>query len=457
MGSLQSLREQFKEYLLSLLNNHVPGISELVFDGFVILWVAFIALVLHVILHVFLRRSLMSLARKRIVPWQQALLDSNLFQRISYVFQGIVVHIQAGLWLDESSFMLQLIEGIAGQWILLFGLLAFFAVLNAFESLLNKRDNVVRFPFRGLIQTVKLIASVLVGLLAISILMGKSPVILFSGLGAASAILLLVFKDPVLGLVAGIQLSANRMLTVGDWLEMPKYGADGDVIDIALTTVKVQNWDKTITTIPTYALISDSFKNWRGMSESGGRRIKRSILVETSSIQFLDEELFAYLKKANFLGSYLEERSHEINLANEESKLDMTVRINGRRLTNVGTFRNYLVSYLKAHPHIHQGMTLIVRQLGATNNGLPIEIYAFTNTTNWNRYEEIQADIFDHIFAVLPEFGLRAHESPTGYDVRALVQNQQSAMQELVDQKTAEQQETVEQQPTAEQESAAEK
>jgi miniconductance mechanosensitive channel len=386
-----------------------------------VLWIAFVALVLHFILHVLLRRLLVRLAEKKGDLWQQAFLEHKLFHRLFYVLQGAVVHVQAGLWLDESSSLLQLIEGVADQWILLFALLAFFSVLDTLQSLVVRETNRIRFPLRGLIQTIKIIASFLIGLLAISSLMGKSPLILFSGLGALSAVLLLFFKDAILGLVAGIQLSANQMLSIGDWLEMPKYGADGDVIDIALTTVKVQNWDKTITTIPTYALISDSFKNWRGMTEAGGRRIKRSVLIETSSIRFLDEALLQHLKKANLLDSYLGEKIQAIQDANKQQQLDMSVSINGRRLTNIGTFRAYLVSYLRAHPDIHQQMTLIVRQLEPSSNGLPIEIYAFTNTTNWNRYEDIQSDIFDHLFAVLPEFGLRAHEAPTGYDVRSLV------------------------------------
>jgi miniconductance mechanosensitive channel len=432
MGSLDNSRDEFKQFLFSLLDSHVPGISNLLYDGFVLVWIIAVTLFLHILLHVYLRRSLLKFAHNRAGKWPQALLEGTLFQRVSYVIQGIVVHFQASLWLDEPSLLLRLMQGIASQWILLFGMLALFSVLNTSEKLLNARTSKIRFPFRGLIQTIKLIISVLFGLLAISLLMGKSPIILFSGLGALSAILLLVFKDAILGLVAGIQLSANQMLSVGDWLEMPKYGADGDVIDIALTTVKVQNWDKTITTIPTYALISDSFKNWRGMSDAGGRRIKRSILIETSSIQFLDEALYQYLKRSNFLGSYLEEKSLAIKHSNEVKQLDMSVRINGRRLTNVGTFRSYMVSYLKSHPYIRQDMTLMVRQLDSSSNGLPIEIYAFTNTTTWGFYEDIQSDIFDHIFAVLPEFGLRIHEAPTGHDVRGLMGIQKIADKEQI-------------------------
>jgi miniconductance mechanosensitive channel len=212
------------------------------------------------------------------------------------------------------------------------------------------------------------------------------------------------------------------MLSVGDWLEMPKYGADGDVIEIALTTVKVRNWDKTITSIPTYALISDSFKNWRGISDVGGRRIKRSILIETSSIRFLDDEMLQRLKKAELLGAYLEEKIKLTGEENTANPTDMSIRMNGRRLTNIGTFRGYLISYLKAHPKINQDLTLMVRQLDSSSDGLPIQIYAFTKTTEWIEYEDIQSDIFDHVFAVLPEFGLRIHEAPTGHDVRSLVE-----------------------------------
>ncbi len=308
MNRMETLRSELKQYLRSWLEVHVPDISEIVFDGVVVLWIVLFTIALHFFLHVALRSPLVRLANKRGKAWHRVLLAHNLFRRLSYVLQGVILHDQAGLWLDESSLLLRLIKIVSEQWILLFGLLAFFSLLNVFQNLMYLRPGSMYFPFRGLIQTFKLIASVLIGLLAISALMGKSPLILFSSLGALSAILLLVFKDPILGLVAGIQLSANEMLSVGDWLEMPKYGADGDVIDIGLTIVKVRNWDKTITTIPAYALISDSFKNWRGISEAGGRRIKRGVLIEASSIQFLDDEMLQRLKKAKLLSAYLEEK-----------------------------------------------------------------------------------------------------------------------------------------------------
>jgi len=427
MNNMDALRSEFKQFLLSWLELHIPGFSEILFNGIVVLWIALFALTLHLFLQIFLRRLLVRLSNKHGQLWHRALLENNLFRRLSYILQGAVVHIQAGLWLDESSTTLRLSESVSEQWMLLFGLLSLFSLLNILQSLMYLKAGHMHFPLRGLIQTVKLVASLLIGLLAISMLMGKSPLILFSSLGALSAVLLLVFKDAILGLVAGIQLSANKMLSVGDWLEMPKYDADGDVIDISLTTVKVRNWDKTITAIPTYALISDSFKNWRGMTEVGGRRIKRSIMIEINSIQFLDDGMLQRLKKTELLGTYLAEKIKLIEDQNTIKPTDMSIQINRRRLTNIGTFREYLLSYLKAHPKINQNLTLIVRQLDSSSEGLPIEIYAFTKTTEWNEYEDIQSDIFDHVFAVMPEFGLRIHEALTGHDVRALLQKNEKA------------------------------
>jgi len=417
---MNDLRSEFKNFLLTWLQVQVPGYAEIAYGGLVVLWMAIVAFFLYAfLLGVILR--LINRGREKAQPdWQKSLYSPRLFRRIAFMLQGVVVHIQAGIWLDDTSLLRKSIETVFNLWLLIFGLLAFFSLLDAFHNLMRRKARQINFPLLGVVQTVKLIASILIAILAISILMGESPLILLSGLGALSAVAMLVFKDPILGLVAGIQLSANNMLSVGDWLEMPKYEADGDVTDIGLTTVKVQNWDKTITTIPTYALISDSFKNWRGMSEAGGRRIKRSFLIDTSSIGFLSAEDLQRLKKADRLGAYLSGKLEEIERANKKAQLDMTSLINGRRLTNIGTLRGYLVSYLKEHPQINHDLTHMVRQLEPTSNGLPVEIYAFTSTTQWAEYEDIQSDIFDHIFAVLPEFNLRAHQSPTGSDIRAL-------------------------------------
>ena len=419
-------RAQIREFLLGWFGQNLPGNVFFWYDMLVIVWIATFAIALHFIIRGAAKHFLKDTCNNNDTLEGQNLtikLIQRLARRLSFALQGALVVIQAKLWIAEGVWFLHVVEVVTDQWIILFALLSLFTFLDILQSISDRRETRGHFPLRGLLQTVKLVASILTTILAVSLLMDKSPLILLSGLGALSAVLLLVFKDPILGLVAGIQLSANNMLAVGDWLEMPKYGADGDVVDIALTTVKVRNWDKTITTIPTYALISDSFKNWRGMSEAGGRRIKRSIHVEMSSVCFLSKEQLGELKKAQLLSDYIASTITEIEKENIDKKADMTVIQNGRRMTNVGTFRKYLVSYLKNHPKIHQGMTLIVRQLEPTTFGLPIEIYAFTNTTSWNAYEDIQSDIFDHIIAVLPAFSLRVHESPTGNDIRLLAKH----------------------------------
>ena len=417
-------RTQIREFLLGWFGQNLPGNVFFWYDMLVVLWIATFAIVLHFIIRSAAKRFLKDTCNNNLLGQNLTIgLIQRLARRLSFTLQGALVVIQAKLWIAQGVWFLHVIEVVTDQWIILFALLSLFTFLDILQSISDRRVTRGHFPLRGLIQTVKLVASILTTILAVSLLMDKSPLILLSGLGALSAVMLLVFKDPILGLVAGIQLSANNMLAVGDWLEMPKYGADGDVVDIALTTVKVRNWDKTITTIPTYALISDSFKNWRGMSEAGGRRIKRSIHLEMSSVCFLTKEQLAELKKAELLSDYITSTILDIEKENADKKADMTVMQNGRRMTNVGTFRKYLVSYLKNHPKIHQGMTLIVRQLESTTNGLPIEIYAFTNTTSWNAYEDIQSDIFDHIIAVLPAFLLRIHESPTGNDIRLLAKH----------------------------------
>jgi len=422
---MADMTAQLRAFLISWFEQHLPGSPFLWYDIVVLGWLILIAFILHMVFKAIAKKVFekkFDLSSQAHTPGSIVPLVFKLIRRVSYVLQAIIVVIQANVWLKEGVTFQHIVQVSADQWIILFSLLSLFSLLDIFQALSDRKARQAHFPLRGLLQTVKLIASVLTGILAISLLMDKSPLILLSGLGALSAVLLLVFKDPILGLVAGIQLSANNMLAVGDWLEMPKYGADGDVIDIALTTVKVRNWDKTTTTIPTYALISDSFKNWRGMSEAGGRRIKRAINIQMASVSFLTEDHADRLKKADLLRDYLSTSLPAIEKENSDKKTDLTLTLNGRRLTNLGTFRRYLLSLLKSHPSIHQNMTLLVRQLAPSKEGIPIEIYAFTNTTNWNDYEDIQSDIFDHILAVLPEFGLKAHESPTGDDIRGLVQ-----------------------------------
>ena len=338
------------------------------------------AVVVHIILHWVVLRTFEKRAIASSRLWLQIITQNKLFHRLAFTLQGIIVNIQAVFWLQKGTEAADILTTCAQLWIMMYALLSVFSLLDVILNLAQKFPAASQLPLKGIFQGIKLIGAILVGILMISLLIGQSPAILISGLGAMAAVLMLVFKDPILGLVAGIQLSANDMLKLGDWLEMPKYGADGAVIDIGLTTVKVRNWDNTITTIPTWSLVSDSFKNWSGMSASGGRRINEWNRQQGST----------------------------------ESILNL------RRMTNIGTFRAYLNEYLRNHPRIRKDMTLMVRQLAPGDNGLPLEIYAFTNTVVWLEYESIQADIFDHIFAIVEEFGLRLHQSPTGNDIRSL-------------------------------------
>jgi len=378
--------------------------------------------IIHFILHYGVVRFLRNHMQKSPYLFLQLLSQSRLLSRVVYFIQGILVGLQANLWLLQGK-LLNGILAVVQIWTYIYALAALFSILNILLDWCYKKQVATQLPLNGIFQTIKLVASIGVGIFIVSLLIGRSPVILLSGLGAMTAVLMLVFKDPILGLVAGIQLSANNMLKLGDWLEMPKYNADGAVIDVGLTTVKVRNWDNTITTVPTYALISDSFKNWRAMSESGGRRIKRSINIDVTSINFISETEMKKLARSRLLANYILEKNREVERYNQEYNWDLSTALNGRRLTNIGTFRTYLEMFLRNHANIRKDMTIMVRQLAPTEDGVPIEIYCFTNTVVWVEYESIQADIFDHIFAVVPEFGLRLHQSPSGHDVASIARN----------------------------------
>jgi miniconductance mechanosensitive channel len=273
---------------------------------------------------------------------------------------------------------------------------------------------------KGYVQLIKIFVAIVAGLIVISIIFNKQISTLLAGVGAMAAVLILVFKDTLLSLVASIQLSANKMVKVGDWIHIPSRNTDGTVVDISLNTVKIQNWDKTITTVPTYSLVQESFHNWIGMEESGGRRIKRPVYIDANSIRFLDNEMKDKLKKIHHLREYIEKKESELETYNKEHNIDNSSVVNGRRLTNVGTFRAYVETYLRQHPRIHNDMTFLVRQLPMSDKGLPIEIYVFSNDQKWANYEAIQSDIFDHLLAVIPEFGLRVFQNPSGYDLRSL-------------------------------------
>jgi miniconductance mechanosensitive channel len=349
-----------------------------------------------------------------------ALLDHNVFGRLAQIVPAIIIYFGIGLVPDYPEGIEKVVRNVASAYMVVMLMLTLTATISAANQIYETFPVARRRPLKGFVQLAQIAVYILGAIIVVGILLDRSPVILLSGLGAMTAVLLLIFKDTLLSLVASIQLSGQDMVRVGDWLEMPQFGADGDVIDVALYTVTVQNWDKTITTIPTHRLITDSFKNWRGMSESGGRRIKRSVNVDINSIRVLTDQEVERFKGFALLKDYVETKESDLNAYNRNLGDPGEAGVNLRRLTNVGTFRAYIRNYLQHHPKIHQDMTLIVRQLQPGTEGLPIEIYTFTNDTDWVAYEGIQADIFDHIYAIAPEFGLRLYQKPAGADLAGL-------------------------------------
>ncbi len=349
--------------------------------------------------------------------WDDRLVKARFFIRVALLAPAMVT--RAGIvlvpGLDES--FVTLITRLASAAIFLLIALSVSAALNATNEIYSGLERYRSRPIKGYVQLLKLIIGGVVAVLIVATLFDKSPLIFLSGLGAMTAVLLLVFRDTILSLVASVQLTSNDLIRVGDWIEMPDFNADGDVVDIALHTVSVQNWDKTITTIPTHKFIEGSFKNWRAMGESGGRRIKRSLFVDMGSIRFLTPEEIDRFGKFALLRDYIANKREELAAFNTTDGRDPSINADIRRLTNVGTFRGYIYEYLRNHPVIHQDMTLIVRQLAPSANGLPIEIYCFTNITDWSTYETTQSDIVDHLLAVAADFGLRLFQNPSGADV----------------------------------------
>lgn len=348
------------------------------------------------------------------------LVKRKVFDRLSQIAPAIVIYALAPLALNDYPIVSNLVTTLSLIYMVVISVLFFDALINAGLEIYGTYRISNDIPITSFAQVAKLIIYFLATITVLSLILGESPLTFIAGLGALTAVLMLVFKDPILGFVAGIQLSANRMVAPGDWIEMPKFGVDGDVLEIGLTTVKIRNFDKTITTIPTQALISDSFKNWRGMQETGGRRIKRSIFIDVSTVKFCDEDMIQRYAKIQYISEYIKTKQSELSKFNQEANVDLTALANGRRMTNVGTFRAYIEAYLENHPKISKSLTLLIRQLQPTENGLPLEIYVFSLDTNWINYEKIQADIFDHIFAAAPEFDLKIFQNPTGSDFRTL-------------------------------------
>ncbi len=344
--------------------------------------------------------------------------DFGIIKRLSNIVPALVLSIGVTTVPGLPEGAVTVVRNVCGGFIVLTIALALGAVLDIINLIYQRRPDARLHPIKGYLQVVKIVVYAIATILIIATLIDRSPLILLSGLGAMAAVLMLIFQDTLLSLVASVQITSNDLIRVGDWVEMPQLNADGDVIDIALHTVKVQNWDKTITSIPTKRFISDSFKNWRGMQESGGRRIKRSLYLDQQSVHFLDADERKRLYRFSLLEDYLVNKRKEIDEWNAKLAERGQDPVNTRRVTNLGTFRAYVERYLRAHPGVHQNMTLMVRQLSPTADGLPLEIYCFTNTVAWTQYEAIQSDIFDHLLAILPEFGLRVFQHPSGGDVR---------------------------------------
>lgn len=366
-------------------------------------------------------RAIRAFVARTPVKWDDAMLQSGVFTRLSHLAPALVINALVPDVLGETPDVLAGVGVAVSVYLTIIWLAVLFALLDAIHTIMEDAGHATRMPVKGFVQAVKLVAALVGVILILSTLLDKSPLYLLSGLGALTAVLLLVFRDALLGFVAGIMISVNQMVRIGDWIEMPKAGADGFVTDVSLTTVKVQNWDKTITTIPTYSLISDSFKNWRGMFDIGGRRIKRALRIDMRSVRFADEAMIERWRKIALLAPYLAEKQAEIDAYNRQSNTDLTILGNGRRITNLGTFRAYCLAYLRAHPRIHQEMLMLVRQLEPTEHGLPLEIYAFTNDTRWVVYEGIQADIFDHLVAIANQFELRIFQQPSGHDIQEAI------------------------------------
>jgi len=387
-----------------------------------------ILVIVAIILAFFIDKILFGIGKKLLIKavtktkstWDDILLKNKLFTRFIHLIPAFfLLGLDDAIFYQNTDWKAIYIAGLE-----LYLIILFILIINSFLKSINEiyltYQGSKNRPIKGYIQTIQIIIIFFGSITAISILLGQSPIVIIGGMGAFAAVLMLIFKDSILGFMAGIQVSFNYMVRLGDWISMPKFGADGVVTDIALTTVKIQNWDKTISTIPSYSLISDSFQNWRGMEESGGRRIKRAVYIDMSSIRFCDADMLSKLSKIQIIKEYIEGTEAELKKYNESHGIDNDIVVNGRRQTNVGIFRAYLKAYLKRKSVIDENMTFLVRQLQPTEHGLPIEIYVFSKVQEWAEYENIQADIFDHVLAAVPKFDLKIFQNPTGFDFRQL-------------------------------------
>ncbi len=359
--------------------------------------------------------------------WDDPLAGNKLLTKISWFVPVTIFSLAIDMFLDPGvTSYLPAKRLITASFVIVsvLSLTALLSSVNDIHRIVRKNKG---SSLRSYTDAGKILTYVLGAIFLISIFTGKSPWGILSVLGGLTAVTMLVFKDSILGFVASVQINATDMVRLGDWVEIPQYGADGDVIDMSIHSIRVQNWDKTISTIPTYAVVSNSFKNWRGMSESGGRRIKRALNIDVHSIRFCDDQMLEKFSKIPLIADYIRNRQQEIIDYNQHHNYDQNLNIGSRRQTNVGVFRAYIIAYLRNNSKLHQKMTFLVRQLAPTECGLPLEIYVFSKDQVWANYEAIQADIFDHLLAAVPEFGLRIFQNPSGYDFRCLGKMEASA------------------------------
>lgn len=413
----QELRTEITQWLNSW------GVDGMPLDDISTTILVIASLILSMISYLFVRRGVVRamnivIHRSRAV-WDDIFMRRKVLEQFSYVVPALVMNLLIPVVMKDHVLVSSLIDRFLSVFIIVMLVRAIYSALDAANDIADFNHVSRRLPIKSFVQLFKLFLFFVAVIISISVLADQSPVYFLSGLGVMTGLVMLVFKDTILGFVAGIQLAANRMVSTGDWIEMDKYGANGSVVEVSLTTVKVQNWDNTLSMIPAYALVSDAFKNWQGMSESGGRRIMRAVSIDIESVHFLSDEEHAKLSKINYLKEYFAKKDKEISEFNTSIE-DSDMPVNSRNLTNIGTFRAYLFEFVTRHPLIHNDMTLLVRQLESTSEGIPIQIYVFTTDTRWNYYEDIQGDIFDHVFAILPEFGLKAFQGPTGSDIRSL-------------------------------------
>ena len=393
-------------YILSISNDQLH---------MVYLTVIIISFLLYLVTRYIILKSISHFFKKTSTKLDDVLIEKGVLNRLSYLIPLIFIYN-----LKELLAMYIIVDRVLITLITLIFISSINAFINALSDIYSKSKYSNRLNIKSYIQVIKLFINIFGIIIIIALLTGKSPIYFLSGIGALTAVLMLIFKDTILSLVSSIQISSNDLFKIGDWIEAPQFGADGDVIDIALHSVKIQNWDKTISIIPTHKLTDSSFKNWRGMSDSGGRRIKRSIKIDMNSIKFCNNSMIERFKKFKVISDYINQKQSEINKHNIENNINEEGLINGRSLTNIGTFRAYIEGYLRNHANIHNEMTFLVRQLAPESDGLPIEIYVFSSDTNWVNYEAIQSNIFDHLLAVLSEFDLKVFQNPTGDDFRKI-------------------------------------